>query len=223
MEEDGTIDNPLFVDEEVVEDVEELLGDRTIGNAEDDADEMSDDDEAVDNGATAKALVTIDHELTKKEHLIPYMGYRGPTTSRMCAVKVGNAKPKAKPKPKKPISTFAQPRLAHALPARSKSEQPSSRQAIEQPLSRQGSERPRSRQGSVNPQNSPRPAFPTHFRSHASDKVKREPSSEPHSEAVLCPICAKELTGDNMAQNEHIDYCLSRGTIMEATAEARAR
>ncbi|KAF8326536.1 uncharacterized protein EI90DRAFT_3281627 [Cantharellus anzutake] len=43
-----------------------------------------------------------------------------------------------------------------------------------------------------------------------------------HSEAprspLQCPICSKELVVDNDELNAHIDYCLSRGTIMEAAS-----
>jgi len=33
-----------------------------------------------------------------------------------------------------------------------------------------------------------------------------------------CPICGKELAVDNDGLNAHIDYCLSRGTIMKAAS-----
>ena len=33
-----------------------------------------------------------------------------------------------------------------------------------------------------------------------------------------CPICSKEFYIDNAAFNAHIDFCLSKGVIMEATS-----
>jgi len=38
-------------------------------------------------------------------------------------------------------------------------------------------------------------------------------------ELQTCPICSKRLRVDNAGLNEHIDYCLSKGTIMEATTD----
>ena len=35
-----------------------------------------------------------------------------------------------------------------------------------------------------------------------------------------CPICRKKLETDNGGLNAHIDFCLSRGAIMEAQVEA---
>ncbi|KAG6375358.1 hypothetical protein JVT61DRAFT_2913 [Boletus reticuloceps] len=35
-----------------------------------------------------------------------------------------------------------------------------------------------------------------------------------------CPICSKELKTDNQGFNAHIDFCLSKGAILEAQAEA---
>lgn len=35
-----------------------------------------------------------------------------------------------------------------------------------------------------------------------------------------CPVCGKTLETDNEGLNTHIDFCLSRGAIMEAQAEA---
>lgn len=34
-----------------------------------------------------------------------------------------------------------------------------------------------------------------------------------------CPICWKEFNIDNAGLNSHVDYCLSKGTIMEAATE----
>ncbi|KIJ67784.1 hypothetical protein HYDPIDRAFT_107278 [Hydnomerulius pinastri MD-312] len=41
-------------------------------------------------------------------------------------------------------------------------------------------------------------------------------SSEQHA----CPVCGKQLATDNQGLNAHIDFCLSKGAIMEAQTEA---
>lgn len=35
-----------------------------------------------------------------------------------------------------------------------------------------------------------------------------------------CPICSKQLKTDNQGLNAHIDFCLSKGAILEAQVEA---
>lgn len=46
------------------------------------------------------------------------------------------------------------------------------------------------------------------------------PSSIP---SHICPICEKVLQGmDNVAINAHLDFCLSKGVIMEATSSTSA-
>lgn len=53
---------------------------------------------------------------------------------------------------------------------------------------------------------------------------KRSPSDEsrmtepPKKERHPCPLCSKMIAGDNAALNSHIDWCLSRAAIMEASA-----
>lgn len=46
-----------------------------------------------------------------------------------------------------------------------------------------------------------------------SSKGKKPATGEWHT----CPICWKEFNVDNAGLNAHVDYCLSKGTIMEAT------
>jgi hypothetical protein len=41
-------------------------------------------------------------------------------------------------------------------------------------------------------------------------------------ELQTCPVCSKRLRVDNAGLNEHIDYCLSKGTIMEAATDLPA-
>ncbi|KAH7925515.1 IMS-domain-containing protein [Leucogyrophana mollusca] len=44
-------------------------------------------------------------------------------------------------------------------------------------------------------------------------------SSGGETKGHTCPICGKTLDTDNQGLNAHIDFCLSKGAIMEATAE----
>lgn len=52
------------------------------------------------------------------------------------------------------------------------------------------------------------------------------PTEQPtHSRSLeileqICPVCSKTLETDNQGLNAHIDFCLSRGAIKEAHAEA---
>jgi len=56
--------------------------------------------------------------------------------------------------------------------------------------------------------------------------VSRQPASRqaspavkaPNGETLTCPICAKELETDNAGLNAHIDFCLSKDAIMQATS-----
>lgn len=48
-------------------------------------------------------------------------------------------------------------------------------------------------------------------------KSKVDPSPV---ESHVCPVCAKILETDNKGLNAHVDFCLSRGAIREAQAEA---
>lgn len=40
------------------------------------------------------------------------------------------------------------------------------------------------------------------------------------AEHHTCPICSKQLKTDNQGLNAHIDFCLSKGAILDAQAEA---
>ena len=40
------------------------------------------------------------------------------------------------------------------------------------------------------------------------------------AEHHTCPICGKQLKTDNQGLNAHVDFCLSKGAILEAQAEA---
>lgn len=42
---------------------------------------------------------------------------------------------------------------------------------------------------------------------------------QPGPEIQECPICGKEMETDNLGLNAHIDFCLSKNVIKEATKE----
>lgn len=46
------------------------------------------------------------------------------------------------------------------------------------------------------------------------------PKSRLIPETHECPVCSKTLETDNHGLNTHVDFCLSRGAIMEAQVEA---
>ncbi|KAF8813855.1 DNA/RNA polymerase [Phlegmacium glaucopus] len=48
----------------------------------------------------------------------------------------------------------------------------------------------------------------------------RKPLSKRETATHNCPVCSKTLETDNEGLNAHIDFCLSRGAIMEAQVEA---
>ena len=48
----------------------------------------------------------------------------------------------------------------------------------------------------------------------------RKPPSKRKAVTHDCPVCSKTLETDNEGLNAHIDFCLSRGAIMEAQVEA---
>jgi DNA polymerase kappa len=48
----------------------------------------------------------------------------------------------------------------------------------------------------------------------------RKPLSKRKAVTHDCPVCGKTLETDNEGLNAHIDFCLSRGAIMDAQVEA---
>jgi DNA polymerase kappa len=56
--------------------------------------------------------------------------------------------------------------------------------------------------------------------SEASNSKSKQHRGEVPVITQTCPICAKVLETDNAGLNAHIDFCLSRGTIMQAQKEA---
>lgn len=54
-------------------------------------------------------------------------------------------------------------------------------------------------------------------------KARQKPTSAVQEQGVrdcTCPICGKEMETDNAGLNAHIDFCLSRGAILEAQVES---
>lgn len=52
----------------------------------------------------------------------------------------------------------------------------------------------------------------------SSPRKKPRSPSPPAMTGHVCPICSKELITNNAGLNEHVDYCLSRTTIMDVAA-----
>lgn len=57
-------------------------------------------------------------------------------------------------------------------------------------------------------------------KSSAASTSKDKPTNprKANAERHICPICSKMLQVDNSGLNEHIDWCLSKGAILEASA-----
>lgn len=131
-------------------------------------------------------------------------------TSASYVVKVGNERRRGSTRPK-PKSTVPQNRANFFPPApkRSKSEQPSANLV-----------RPKSVTPEVRISRAATPAASSSImdRFKTPTSVSREVTPATPRESTTCPICSREIEGDNSALNAHIDYCLSKGAIMEATA-----
>ena len=54
-----------------------------------------------------------------------------------------------------------------------------------------------------------------------NEEEKEEEGEE--KEDHVCPICSKTLQTDNAGLNAHVDYCLSRAAIFEATASSSTK
>jgi len=50
--------------------------------------------------------------------------------------------------------------------------------------------------------------------------VSESSSLDTNTNTLDCPICGKTLQTDNEGLNSHLDFCLSRGAIRQAHAEA---
>ncbi|THH10653.1 hypothetical protein EW145_g1183 [Phellinidium pouzarii] len=189
--EDMVFVEPIVVDEEEIEVEDEL-----VGETAEDEDELDEDEDT-----------TVEEEQKQKLVMqeVPIFRYRNVATSATSAIKAGNDRPINKPT--KPNSAIAQNRIILPLPIRSKSEQPLS--------------------ASKNKQSEPS-RLPTSSKPASSKSTSgyREISETPMAstkehEVLTCPICSRELETDNSGLNAHVDYCLSRGAIMEAASTTR--
>jgi len=66
-------------------------------------------------------------------------------------------------------------------------------------------------------------AGPSRPRRQSEGEVSRRPGSSSVAQGNLqqleCPICGRTLETDNQGLNAHVDFCLSKGAIMEAQSE----
>ncbi|KAL5507318.1 hypothetical protein ACEPAH_6774 [Sanghuangporus vaninii] len=200
VQEEGSLIRPINVDEYERDD------DELVGEAQEDEDELDDDEddiEALDKFVNRSQEAQDDND-------VPTFRYRYTTSS---VVKIGNDRPSIRPRTKKPNSTVTQNRQASSISIskRSKSEQPlvTSEGACDkdnQTLSRTTSPPMGNRSCFVQPPS--------------------DPNANPYSNAVgnpeaqICPVCSRSLETDNAGLNEHLDFCLSRNTIMEASSSA---
>ncbi|KAG8926671.1 hypothetical protein FRC01_008524 [Tulasnella sp. 417] len=53
----------------------------------------------------------------------------------------------------------------------------------------------------------------------SSSYLNPKPTTPTKPQSVVCPICNRSLETDNAGLNSHIDFCLSRGIIKQASAE----
>jgi len=72
---------------------------------------------------------------------------------------------------------------------------------------------------------SSKPETPTKRRRNSEAQSSRKAGQETPKSSLIqetheCPICGKKLETDNHGLNTHVDFCLSRGAIMEAQVEA---
>jgi DNA polymerase kappa len=51
---------------------------------------------------------------------------------------------------------------------------------------------------------------------------QRSEADDTKTGVLECPVCGKMLETDNQGLNSHIDFCLSRGTIMAAQTKAKS-
>ena len=186
-----------------------------------------------------------DKEMAKKEHDIPMFHARRPPHCPSNLIKVGNDKAaitrsKGK-KYLKPITAMQRATPPPALPLRSKSEQPRDSRRGGTPVASRNVERetltkplPQGQKGTarINDKGSGTLPFPVVKKlrqpgtlSQGDKPGKSEQSgTNTHNreqfEPLTCPICSREMQMTNTQLNEHIDYCLSRGTILEARGAA---
>lgn len=243
------IEDEDVVKEEVVEEETSFVGGEGDDDNDGDGVDMDDEEELEGSAVEAEGKGNIegpagpskhadianpskasDMELTKKEHDIPMFHARRPPHCPSNLIKVGNdraaiTKAKAK-KHLQPISVLQRKTPPPPLPLRSKSEQPRSI------LSARTSGTSSSSTPKVNTKGNGTLSFPVVKKprqpgsSSQGDKPKTS-SSSAHAvprgpvELSTCPVCLREMQMDNVQLNQHVDYCLSKGTILEAAEKAR--
>ncbi|KAL5523748.1 hypothetical protein ACEPAG_7921 [Sanghuangporus baumii] len=199
--EEGSPIKPIIVDEDERDD------DELVGEAQEDEDELDDEE---DDTETLDKLHVDGGQEAQDDNNIPTFRYRYATSS---VVKIGNDKPNIRPRTKKPNSTITQNRQVSSISIskRSKSEKPliASERACNknnQALSRTAS-----------PPMGNRSCF---VRRPSDPNTNSDSNAIGNHEALICPVCSRSLETDNAGLNEHLDFCLSRSTIMEASSSA---
>ncbi|KAI5123920.1 hypothetical protein M0805_006338 [Coniferiporia weirii] len=185
-----------------------------VGEAAEDEDELDDDDDDGDDDDGGGKSAEREQVPEREVQSVPNFRYRNPATCATSAVKIGNDKPRNKTT--KPISVVARSKPVVPLPNRSKSEQPFLKP--EKPVSKHSRPstpflKPSAPSSSSRRGNSVQPST-----SRPTEKATKEREHE--HEVLVCPICSRELETDNTGLNAHIDFCLSRGAIIEATSAA---
>ena len=66
-------------------------------------------------------------------------------------------------------------------------------------------------------------ARPRRRNEEEKEEGEGEEEEEEEKEDHICPICSKTLRTDNAGLNAHVDYCLSRAAIFEATTSSRTK
>ena len=193
VHDDSSSSMPIIVDD--TEEEEELVGD-----AHQDADES--EDEGFDE------LESVNFRRNDEIHVardVPSFRYRSPTTTNRGVARTRNTTQSPMKRPQKPNSTNPKGSGFTSEPSsrRSKSEQPIIRSSI---LEEKQTSPNISEVESHQPQTS-----------RDGDRNSREHVPR-NREKLVCPICSRELKTDNSGLNAHIDFCLSRGAIMEASA-----
>lgn len=145
------------------------------------------------------------HDVEEPDYLSP-ISKADSDASTTAHEEVQPSKPKSRPRP--PISA----------PATSSQDNVASTSSLSPVARSKMRTKPRSTSASTN-QHANSPSLSIHgVPKHST--TKPEPKNETTSQTHSCPICGKELQTDNQGLNEHIDFCLSRGAIREAQAQA---
>lgn len=179
--------------------------DEIVGQANEDEDELDDDRDGQDS--LSETVQSAGREVKQEEPEVPLFRYRNSVTSASYVVKVGNERQGSTRF--KPKSAAVQKRQAFFPPApkRSKSELPASKR-----------ESPRSVTPIPQPSRGNTPGVLARAGFRTPMPRSREATPATPRESFVCPICSRELETDNSGMNAHVDFCLSRDAIREATS-----